>query len=131
MTDNIGRFILAIILLPAILIAQPAAAVQLWGIPYTVSKKEQTYYNQTPKAAAGADGSVWVTWSGRKDADAPWGVYMSRWEDESWSPPRMLSDGKEAARAPSISIGPQGAAWVAWHAGTGSDMKIRVARVKK
>jgi hypothetical protein len=41
----------------------------------------------------------------------------------------LVSDGKEAARAPSISIGPQGDAWIAWHGGTGENMKIRAMRI--
>jgi hypothetical protein len=40
-----------------------------------------------------------------------------------------VSDGKEAARAPSIAVAPQGDAWIAWHGGTGADMKIHAVRI--
>jgi len=99
-----------------------------WAIPYTVSNKEQTFYNQTPRAAAGADGSMWVTWSGREDADASWCVYISKWEKGSWSPPQTMSEAGENARAPAIAAAADGHVWVAWHSGTGADMRIKAVR---
>ncbi len=100
-----------------------------WAIPYTISKKELTHFNQTPKATLDSDGRIWVTWSGRKDAGTPWSVYISRWESDSWSVPETVSAEAETARAPSISIAPDGGAWIAWHGGTGADMRIKAVRI--
>jgi hypothetical protein len=97
-----------------------------WAIPYTVSKNDMGFFNQTPKAAVAPDGRIWVAWSGRKDTSNPWCVYVSHLENESWSDPQMVSTDKETARAPSISIAPNGGVWTAWHSGTGADMKIHV-----
>jgi hypothetical protein len=101
-----------------------------WAIPFTVSNKEQAFFNQTPKAAVGADGKIWIAWSGRKDAASTWAVYISHWENESWSPPKMVSVKNEPARAPSISVAPDGTAWIAWHNGIGADMKIKAVRIE-
>jgi hypothetical protein len=101
-----------------------------WSLPYEVSRDEQTFLNQTPRAAVDRDGVIHVVWSGRDAAgERPWEIYLSSFAGGQWSAPRRLSEEGENARAPAIAVGAQGELWVAWHSGVGDGMRTRVLRV--
>jgi len=96
-----------------------------WAMPYTLSHKDMTRFNETPRAAAAKDGTLWVVWSGRNKEKDPWQVYISAWQDEKWTTPRAVSSEAENARAPVIAIGSGDEIWAAWHSGRGENMKIK------
>ncbi len=102
---------------------------QQWALPYTLSSNDQTIFNQTPKAAVSRDGTIWVVWSGKSGHTDPWGVYLSRLERKTWTPPVALSRDGEYARAPAIAPGSDGNVWVTWHSGRGSEMRVKVVRM--
>jgi len=97
-----------------------------WSLPYNLSSKSDLYLNQTPRAVLDGEGVIWVVWSGRMDEETPWRIYLSRFMNGVWTGPEPVSPPNETARAPVICAGKGGPVWIAWHAGTGSDMKIRV-----
>ncbi|MBD3334128.1 MAG: hypothetical protein GF355_01275 [Candidatus Eisenbacteria bacterium] len=101
-----------------------------WSLPVVVSSQEQTFYNRTPRAAVDASGTVWVVWSGRdREGAAPWALYLAHLGDDGvWSVPQRISDPGESARAPDIACGPDGDVWIAWHAGVGNGMTLRLLR---
>lgn len=101
-----------------------------FSVPGVVSDENQTVFNQTPCAAAGPDGPLWVAWSGRREELRPWGIYLVGKKDDTWSEPVLVSPDREHARAPSLAAAPDGAVWLAWHAGTGDAMKIKVLRYR-
>lgn len=108
-----------------------------------------TAFNQTPRAAVDAAGNLCVVWSGReRSGSAPWSVYLTRREADGWTLPERVSPAGENARAPAIAAsGSDGAhrgnraghgvtapgagpIWIAWHAGTGEAMTVRVLRLE-
>jgi hypothetical protein len=85
------------------------------------------FYNQTPRATADRSGRIWVVWSGReRSGSSPWSIYVVRRESGAWSEPECVSPRDENARAPAIAASADGGIWIAWHAGTGEGMRIRV-----
>jgi hypothetical protein len=105
------------------------ADAQQWTLPQTLSHREQTHLNQTPRAAVDSEGGIWVVWSGRpeiNDLDQPWGIYLSHLADDEWSAPVLVSEAGVNSRAPDIVIGQDDQVWIAWHAGVGDDMRINV-----
>ncbi|MBD3337033.1 MAG: hypothetical protein GF355_16080 [Candidatus Eisenbacteria bacterium] len=101
-----------------------------WSLPVALSADEETFYNRTPRAAADAGGTVWVVWSGRdREGAAPWAIYLSHLgQDGAWCAPQRISDPDESARAPDIACSPDGGVWIAWHAGVGDAMTLRLMR---
>jgi hypothetical protein len=92
-----------------------------------VSSEGQTTLNQTPRAAADSNGTLWTAWSGRQnDIDKPWGIRVARLAKDRWSVPKLVSDAGVNARAPALSVGKDGTIWLAWHAGIGTRMQIEV-----
>ena len=110
-----------------ILTARRDAGEDKWALPEDLSAAARTKYNQTPKAAVDAGGVVWVAWSGRIDGEGPWGIYLCRLAGDGWSKPVLVSAEGVSARAPAISAGDDGP-WLAWHSGTGENMKVKVLR---
>jgi len=89
-----------------------------------------TIVNQTPEATLSSDGSIWVVWSGRNDGEGNnWGIYCSKLGNCQWSVPELISSPDEDSRAPSICSDSKGNFWVAWHAGTGSKMGVRLRKL--
>ncbi|MEI6681188.1 MAG: hypothetical protein WCO44_01095 [Bacteroidota bacterium] len=99
-----------------------------WGNSVTLPSDDQTIMNQTPQAVTTPDGRILVTWSGRSKR-GNWTLYLSTREKGAWSAPIKVTSGKEAARAPKIICDPKTGIWIAWHAGEGDKMKIRVLQV--
>ncbi len=99
-----------------------------WSLPDDLSSGAGCVFNHAPKAAVDGDGVIWVAWSGRRDVDSPWGIYLVRSDGGGWSPPVLVSAEGEAARAPAVCAADGGGVWLAWHSGTGSDMKIKALR---
>ncbi len=104
-------------------------AREQWAMPYTLSHKDLTRFNETPRAAAMKDGTLWVIWSGRAREKDPWRIYVSTWRDEEWSKPAAVSGEGENARAPVIAIGSRDEVWAAWHFGRGDEMKVKAVRL--
>jgi len=101
-----------------------------WSLPYNLSADLPCAFNQTPKAAVDDEGVIWVAWSGRVDESGPWGVYLCHSEGDGWSPPELVSVQGEVSRAPAVSARGDGDVWIAWHSGTGPDMKVKVLRLR-
>ena len=101
---------------------------QQWS-PSDALSMDQTLMNQTPKAVVDKEGMIWVVWSGRKDENSPWNIYVSYFDGNSWSDPKIVSSEGENARAPVIFIDENNMVWITWHSGTGSDMKIKVLKM--
>ncbi len=99
-----------------------------FSVPATLSDETQTVYNQTPCVAVSPEGAMWVAWSGRDDEGTPWGIYLVKRDKDYWSEPVMVSPVSKHARAPSIAVSDDGVAWLAWHAGSGDDMKVEILR---
>ncbi|MFB0552903.1 MAG: hypothetical protein ACETWQ_06255 [Phycisphaerae bacterium] len=98
-----------------------------WTLPYTLTVEKQTALNQTPKAAVDNNGVIWVVFSGRENViDKPWGIYISRFSNNKWSVPKLISQEDVNSRAPNICIGKDGEIWITWHSGIGEDMRVRV-----
>ncbi|MEW6049718.1 MAG: hypothetical protein AB1644_01460 [Candidatus Zixiibacteriota bacterium] len=110
-----------------ILVSRYDSEAQTWVTPYVVSEGTETHQNQTPHIAIVSDGSVWVVWSGRsKDGHSQWGIYLTKFSGNLWSPPILISEENLSARAPEICLGPNDKPWVSWHAGIGENMTVRV-----
>jgi len=62
-----------------------------WNLPQALSRPEQTILNDTPKITRGSDSTLWVCWSGRKDYDSPWDIYLCSLVNGTWTPPEMVS----------------------------------------
>jgi len=101
-------------------------ALRQWSVSKILSRPEQSTYNETPKIVRAADGTLWVCWSGRKDYDSPWKIYLCQCRNGVWSEPQVISSGGDHARAPVIAAGGNGELWVAWHEGTGAQMRVKV-----
>jgi len=99
-----------------------------WGNSVILPSDEKTILNQTPQAVATADGRILVTWSGRSKK-GNWTLYLSTGKKGTWSAPVKVTSGKEAARAPKIIFDAKSGVWIAWHAGEGDRMKIRMLQV--
>jgi len=102
------------------------AAARQWSLPEAVGRPEMTVLNDTPQLLRDDKGVLRVCWSGRKNDDAPWDVYLSSRREGKWTTQEMISTGADNARAPVITSGPNGDVWVAWHEGTGSNMRIKI-----
>ncbi|RJP33545.1 MAG: hypothetical protein C4547_12225 [Phycisphaerales bacterium] len=104
-----------------------------WTMPYTLSDKDQTMLAQTPRAAVDGAGVIWAVWSGRpnaQDLDQPWGVYVSRFVGEEWTKPTLVSPAGENARAPDVVVDQKDRIWLAWHAGVGDTMRMRILQCR-
>ena len=98
------------------------------SVPMIISLKTQTRFNQTPFSAVDTSGVIYLVWSGRsKDERNNWGIFLSYYKNSKWSKPLLISPENENARSPKISINKDSnRVWVCWHAGRGSEMKIKV-----
>lgn len=97
-----------------------------WSAKQSISLEKQTFFNQTPKAVS-KDGITWVVWSGKKDENDLWGVYIACFTNGTWHKPVKISSAAEVARSPSISAGPN-SIWITWHTGIGESMATKVLR---
>ncbi len=99
---------------------------ETWSLPQTVSDLGNTSLNDTPDIDADGDGDIWLCWSGRKNQESPWGVYLSVYRGDKWSEQELLSDPAQHARAPRLAVQEDGGVWVTWHEGTGDGMRIKL-----
>ena len=104
-----------------------------WSEPWRVSDDDTdpAAYDTQPRLAVGADGSVWVAWTGYEvflDDE----IYASRWDGHHWTHPQKVStDDKEANGYPSLAVGDDGTAWLAWDGPVpeaGGEWRIHVSR---
>lgn len=110
-----------------VLVAKFDSAAGSWSLPYTISSDSQTFLAQTPSMAIGADNTVWVAYSGRpKDERQPWGIFLTQLVDGKWQTPIRISEEGVSGRAPVLTMDTRGKPWIAWHAGVGDAMKVRV-----
>jgi hypothetical protein len=103
-----------------------------WSSPVPVNPSSTTQLNQTPCAVVDDGGVIWAAWSGRPDPhdlDQSWGIYLSRFKDNAWSPPDLISGKGINSRAPDLAVGKDGAIWITWHAGAGDAMKVKVLQL--
>jgi hypothetical protein len=96
-----------------------------WSLPDDLSAAAGCEFNHTPKAVVDADGVMWVAWSGRRDLESPWGIYLLHSIGDGWSRPVMVSGAGESGRAPAICAAAGGGVWVAWHSGVGDAMRVK------
>jgi len=102
-----------------------------WSIGKVISLDEQTLLNQTPSGVSDKNGNKIVVWSGRpSDESRPWGIYMVTEKNGKWNRPVFLSKENENDRHPKILIDQNGMVWISCHTGTGSDMRVKVIRLK-
>jgi hypothetical protein len=101
-----------------------------FSVPVTISRDTQTVINQTPQVVVTPEGTMLVVWSGRIDEETPWGIYLSSYDGNNWSEPKMISPDGENSRAPSIAVSNDNSVWVAWHAGIGDNMQIKILKIE-
>lgn len=103
-----------------------------WSLPVILTMDTITQMNQTPASAVDSTGKIWVVWSGRgATPDKNWGLYISRFNGLFWSFPKLITDDNISSRAPKIVIGKDGTIWIAYHSGTGEEMKIKVLKTSQ
>ena len=88
-----------------------------WSEPQRISGDDvdPAAYDSQPQIAAGRDGSVWVAWNSyEKFLDDE--IYAARWDGQRWLPEQRVSVDRDAvAASPSVAVGGDGGAWIAWH----------------
>jgi len=90
----------------------------------------QTRLNQTPVGAVDASGAIWVAYSGRPAGPGQqWGIYVTKREGKRWSPAQLVSPPGIPARAPRIAADSTEGVWLAWHEGTGEDVRISLLKL--
>jgi len=112
-------------------ISEYSKEMNKWSIGKVISMDDQTLLNQTPSGVSDKNGNKIVVWSGRlSDENRPWGLYMVTEKNGKWDRPVLLSKEHENDRHPKIIIDHNGLVWITCHTGIGSDMKVKVIRLK-
>ncbi len=99
-----------------------------WSLPQTINSDNLTTRNQTVRAVVDGTGRIWAVWSGLRRNSDTWSIYLASSKDGQWSVPVEISSPGENGRAPVIAAGKGSDVWIAWHAGIGDDMKVKVLR---
>jgi hypothetical protein len=103
-----------------------------WSVGKVISMDDQAMLNQTPSGTCDLQGNRIVVWSGRpRDESRPWGLYLASEKNGKWGKPALLSEEGENDRHPKILTDAKGMVWISCHTGTGSNMKVKVIRLKK
>jgi hypothetical protein len=98
-----------------------------WTIPSILTMDRVQMMNQTPVGTLTGDGKILVVWSGREIMSGQsWRLYASWFGGGRWSLPVALTDGTLPARAPKIISDRGNRIWIAYHEGTGDNMRIKV-----
>jgi hypothetical protein len=104
-----------------------------WSVASVLSDGRQTFLNQTPVAVCDEKSNMIVCWSGRPvEEHSNWGIYIAMNISGKWTKPVCISKPGMPSRHPRIFYDKKAKEiWVSWHAGTGSEMKTEVLRIKE
>ncbi|MGD8598855.1 MAG: GDSL-type esterase/lipase family protein, partial [Anaerolineae bacterium] len=88
-----------------------------WSDPQRVSGDDidPAAYDGQPQIAVGREGAVWVAWTSYEQfLDDE--IFAARWDGQRWLPEQRVSADRDAvAASPTLVVGDDGGAWIAWH----------------
>ncbi len=101
-----------------------------WSLGEIISVPNQIYINETPTGVVDKNDIIRVVYSGRtKEKNSKWGIYLTSFENNKWTRPKLISENNVNARSPKIIVNNDNSLWVTWHNGTGKNMNIKVMKI--